>query len=78
MDECKEVKPDAKWIILREYTLPKTRQEAMENHMIGNATKIYNNSDIVGLVFITAMPIPSNKLYEHPKIISMIGTQEGL
>ena len=49
-----------------------------ENHMIGNATKIYNNSDIVGLVFITAMPIKSNQLFEHPKIISMIGTQEGL
>ena len=74
MDECKKVKPDAKWIILREFKL----SNKQENHMIGNSTKIYNNSDILGLVFITAMPINSNKLFEHPKIISMIGTQQGL
>lgn len=78
MDECKKAKPDAKWIVLRDFKVKsKTRQEQTENHMLGNATKMYNNSDIVGLVFITGMPIQSNRIYEHPKIISMIGATEG-
>jgi hypothetical protein len=74
MDECKRIKPDAKWIILREFN----RKNREENHMIGNSSKIYNNTDILGLVFITGMPINSAKMFEHPKIISLIGTQAGL
>ena len=74
MDECKRKKPDAKWIILREFQAKYNKV----NNMIVNSTRIYNNSDIQGLIFVTGMPIIANKLFEHPKIISLIGTQEGL